>query len=222
MGETTSAALRKYFLSGLIALLPLFITWKVLTLLFVTVDGVLGPRIDSLIGLALGRAVHVPGLGLVATAVLVVLIGVLMQKVLFKQTLEVFEGLILRLPLVRSLYNASRQIVAPFADDAKLPFSKVVLVEYPMVGRWTIGLVAKERATAEPDDDRMVVFFPTNHLHLGYPVVLSRHEVVEIDMTVEEAVKFFVSCGVIGDENLLRSGGRHLPMPGAPAVARSA
>ncbi len=202
-----SAALRRNFLAGLLALLPLFITWQVLSLVFGTIDGVLGPRVDSLLSLLAGRPLHVPGLGLVATVILVLFIGMLANLVLFKRVLVWIEEGIERLPVVRSLYAASRQIVAPFTGEARLPFSKVVIVEYPMVGRWTLGLVAKDRATSDPDDDRVVVFFPSNHLHLGYPVVLQRHAVQEIDMSVEDAVKFFVSCGVVGDDKLLSNGG---------------
>ena len=66
-----------------------------------------------------------------------------------------------------------------------------------------------------------MVFFPSNHLHLGYPVILSRGEVTDIDMSVEDAVKFFVSCGVVGHEKLLLSNGQHIPSPTAPWMRRA-
>ncbi|MSQ00611.1 MAG: DUF502 domain-containing protein [Myxococcales bacterium] len=211
-----SAALRRNFLAGLLALLPLFITWKVLSLVFGTIDGVLGPRADALLSLAVGRPMHIPGMGLVATVIVILFIGMMANLMVFKRILVWMEEGIERLPVVRSLYAASRQIVAPFAGEARLPFSKVVMVEYPMAGRWTLGLVAKDRATSDPEDDRVVVFFPSNHLHLGYPVVLSRHAIQEIDMEVEDAVKFFVSCGVVGDDRLLLSGGVPLQLGRRP------
>lgn len=221
---SVSSSLRQSFLAGLLALLPIYITWKILAVVFSAVDGPLGRMINAGIRLATGADVHIPGLGVLATVAVVLLVGWLTRKVFFKRTLETVETLILRVPFVRSLYNASRQIISPFADEnAKLPFSKVVLAEYPMKDRWTIGLMAKETITDDPLDDRCVVFFPTNHLHLGYPVVMRRYEFRVIDMSVEEAVKFFVSCGVIGDDKLLRSGGEVLPRhwddpaPGNPA-----
>lgn len=210
-----SDSLRDYFLSGLLALLPLFITLQVLSIVFVAVDGVLGKRTDALLSMIFDRPVHVPGLGLMLTALLVLVIGFLAKRIFFKRIIGAVESGIERLPVVRSLYNASRQIVAPFTGGAKQPFQRVVLVEYPMVGRWTLGLVAKEHASAMEGDDRLVVFFPSNHLHLGYPVIMSRHEVVDIDMSVEEAIKFFVSCGVVGHEKLLMSGGVPIPSPTA-------
>lgn len=202
--------MRQSFLAGLLALLPLFITWKVLAFLFNTVDGVLGARLNQWVAMATGFSGHIPGLGLVATLLIVLFIGWLTRMVVFRRVLERLELLIDRVPLVRSLYNASRQIVVPFADRSKLPFSQVVMVEYPMKGRYTLGLVAKEHVTDDPADPRMVVFFPSNHLHLGYPVVLDRKDVQYLDLSVEDAVKFFVSCGVVGDDALVR--------PQAPGV----
>ena len=190
----------------MLALLPIFITYKVLALVLSTVDGVLGNRLNTIIQATTGIQFRIPGLGILVSVLLILLIGWLMRLVLFKRLLVWIESIIERVPVVRSLYNASRQIVVPFTDKAKLPFSKVVLVEYPMKGRHTLGLVAKEHIT-DPDDDRVVVFFPSNHLHLGYPVVLHRDDITVIDMSVEEAVKFFVSCGVIGDDRLIRSNG---------------
>lgn len=213
--ETWTHSLRQSFLAGLLALLPAFITYKVIALLFLMVDGVLGEALNSSLRTLTGSDLHIPGLGLVVTLLLVVFIGWLMRMVFFKRLLAGVEKLIARVPLVSSLYNASRQIVVPFADRSSLPFSKVALVEYPMVGRYTLGLVARERVSDDPDDDRMVVFFPSNHLHLGYPVVLSRHDVTIIDMTVEDAIKFFVSCGVVGDDKIVRSQGELIPPPEA-------
>ena len=205
--QRITSSLRQSFLAGLLALLPLFITFQILSVLFSWVDGPLGKQINGVLAAVTGQQIHIPGLGLLGTAALVLLVGWLTRRVFFKRILGALESVIDRVPVVRSLYNASRQIVVPFTDKNKLPFSKVVLVEYPMAGRHTLGLLAKERVTEEGEDDRVVVFFPSNHLHLGYPVILPRRDVTVVDMTVEDAVKFFVSCGVIGDDRVVRSGG---------------
>jgi uncharacterized membrane protein len=210
--QRITSSLRQSFLAGLLALLPLFITFQILSVVFAWVDGPLGRQINGMLAALTGQAIHIPGLGLLGTGVLVLLVGWLTRRVFFKRILAALEALIERVPVVRSLYNASRQIVVPFTDKEKLPFSKVVLVEYPMAGRHTLGLLAKEHVTEDGDDDRVVVFFPSNHLHLGYPVILPRHDVTVIDMSVEDAVKFFVSCGVIGDDRLVRSGGELVEM----------
>lgn len=213
--QPPSHKVRNTFLAGLLALMPIFITWQVLTVLFKVVDGVLGNSLNRLIQSFTGIEFHIPGLGILVTLLLVFAIGWLTRLLFFKRLLQQFESFIERIPLVASLYKASRQIVVPFTDHAASPFSKVALVEYPMVGRYTLGLVAKERVSDDPDDDRMVIFFPSNHLHLGYPVLLSSRDVTIIDMSVEDAIKFFVSCGVIGDQQLVTSGGKLVrPAPG--------
>lgn len=205
------SSLRQSFLTGLLSLLPLYITGRILLFLFEMVDGPLGARINAVIQDVTGTEIHVPGLGLIGTLLIVLGVGWLARIVLFRRVLEMVEELIAQVPLVSSLYSASRQIMLPFTDQSKLPFSQVILAEYPMQGRYTVGLVAKERASDDPEDPRMVVFFPTNHLHLGYPVVLLREDVQRLDMTIEEAIKFFVSCGVVGNDNLLRWQGRAIP-----------
>jgi uncharacterized membrane protein len=198
-------------MAGLISLLPLYITSRILLFLFEMVDGPLGNKINNAISYYTGIAVHIPGLGLIGTVGVVLCIGWLTRVVLFREGMRWLEELIAQIPLVRSLYSASRQIVVPFTDGAKLPFSQVVLVEYPMLGRYTLGLLAKDRVSDNPDDPRVVVFFPSNHLHLGYPVILDRKDVQPIDMPVEEAVKFFVSCGIVSTDKLLLSNNELIP-----------
>jgi uncharacterized membrane protein len=216
--------LRQSFLAGLLALLPLYITFKVLQIVFELVDKPLGSRIDAVLTAIRGVETHIPGLGLLLTLVVVFGIGLLTRLVLFRQVLRLLESLLDRVPLVRQLYNASRQIVRPFTDEHALPFSEVVLAEYPMAGRFTLGFVASRDLTARPDDDRVVVFFPSNHLHLGYPVLLSRSAIQPVDLSVEDAIKFFVSCGVIGSEQLVTWQGRPLDIArvARPALAGGA
>jgi uncharacterized membrane protein len=216
---TWGATLRQSFLAGLLVLAPLSITLYILWFVFDHVDAPLGNRINALIHSLTGIDFHIPGLGILATVVLVFAIGALTRLALFRVFLRLLERTIERVPLVRSLYNASRQIVVPFTEKDALPFSEVVLVEYPMKGRYTLGMVARQRVSDDPTDDRLVVFFPSNHLHLGYPVILSRHDVLPIAMTVEEAIKFFVSCGVVGENRLFLPGGARTSEPSVAPIS---
>jgi uncharacterized membrane protein len=213
--------LRQSFVAGLLALGPLIITFKVLGFVLDLVDGSLGDWLNWGIQRISGSNVHIPGLGILVSLVLVLVVGWLTRLAFFRVVFRWFEALIERVPLVRSLYNASRQIVSPFNSKEALPFSEVCLAEYPMAGRQTLGFIARKKVSPDPGDDRIVVFFPTNHLHLGYPVILSRRDVQVIDMTVEQAVKFFVSCGVIADEDMFRERVRAVSSASpAPAEAR--
>ncbi len=216
---STTSTLRQSLIAGLLALLPLYITFKVISILFELVDSPLGTKINGTISMLAGRDIHIPGLGIIGTLLAVLAIGYLTRIVFFKRIHEAFERVIERVPLVRSLYNASRQIVVPFTQKDALPFSEVVLVEYPMVGRYTIGMIARNAISDLPDEEHVVVFFPSNHLHLGYPVVLSRRDVHPIDMTIEEAVKFFVSCGVVGNPNLFTYQGKPVQLSAKAAIA---
>lgn len=203
-GNPVTRWLWQTFFAGLLALAPIYITYKILQIVFETVDKPLGKQINLLLhetGLITGD-IHIPGLGILATATIVVGIGVFTRLALGRWVFRAVERGIESVPLVRWVYNASRQVVSQFAQN-ELPFSAVCVVEYPMPGRWTLGMIARKSVSSDPDDDRVVVFFPSNHLHLGYPVILSRHDVHPIDMSVEDAVKFFVSCGVVGEEPLL-------------------
>lgn len=219
-GEPTfGRQIRDSFVAGLLVLAPLGITVYILWFVFEHVDAPLGDRLNALLRYVTGLDLHIPGLGILGTALLVLGIGWLTRMALFRYVIRLVEAAIDRVPVVRSLYNASRQIVVPFTDKEILPFSDVVLAEYPMRGRWTIGMISRQQVSGDPGDDRVVVFFPSNHLHLGYPVVLARSEVTVIDMTVEQAVKFFVSCGVIGDDAMFRPKALDLTVPPAPPRA---
>jgi len=165
---------RDNFVAGLLVTAPLGITLYVLYFVFEHVDAPLGDRINALLRASVGTDVDIPGLGILATLLLVVVVGWLTRIALFRFLFRQLERLIEAVPIVRPIYNASRQIVKPFTDKDVLPFSEVCLVEYPMAGRYTIGMIARQRVSTDPEDDRVVVFFPSNHLHLGYPVVLSR------------------------------------------------
>src|SRR5688572_23442276 len=160
--NTWGQTLRQSFLAGLLVLAPLSITLYILWFVFDHVDAPLGDRINALIHSLTGIDFHIPGLGILATVLLVLVIGVLTRLALFRVFLKMVERTIERVPLVRSLYNASRQIVVPFTEKDALPFSEVVLVEYPMKGRFTLGMVARQRISDDPTDDRLVVFFPSN------------------------------------------------------------
>lgn len=219
--------LRDNMLAGLLVTAPIGITLYILWFIFDHVDAPLGDRINAVLEATVGLEVHIPGLGVLGTLLLLLLVGWLTRIALFRFLIRQIERLLGSVPVVRSLYNASRQIMKPFAEHDALPFSEVCLVEYPMPGRWTLGMIARKRVTADPDDDRVVVFFPTNHLHLGYPVILARHELQVIDMSVEDAVKFFVSCGSLAEDHQFVAKHalgvaelRALPSPGPQAGAR--
>ena len=206
--------LRQSFVAGLLALLPVYVTVRLLLFAFEVLDSALGKGINALLELGIpGWDRYVPGLGLVATVALITAAGWLLRYIVFKRVVHAIDGLLERIPVVRSIHLATRQFIDLLRGAQATPFEQVVLIEYPMPGRFTVGLLARDHVDDGRGgaDDLVVVFVPSNHLHLGYPVVLPRGEVRPLDMKVEDAIKFFVSCGVLLNDPMDLS--RKLPAP---------
>ena len=205
---------RGNLVAGLLVLLPIYVTGRILLLLFNVLDGALGPTVNRFIQAAVpGWKLHVPGTGLVFTVILVVLVGWATRYLVFKRLIDWMDLVFAQIPLVRSIYAATRQFIDLLRGGGHTPFQQVVMIEYPMPGCWTMGLLSRSSVSTPEGEDssRVVVFVPSNHLHLGYPVVLPRESVRPIEMAVEDAVKFFVSCGVLLN-GTIRTDGR-LPEP---------
>jgi uncharacterized membrane protein len=129
------------------------------------------------------------------------LLGLVGTNILGRRILANFESLLLRLPLVRTVYSGAKQVVETFQGPGR-SFQRVVLIEYPRKGVWALGLVATERHDSLrlfPSEIVVTVFIPTTpNPTSGYLVIVSPEDVKEIDFTVEEAFKFIVSGGIIG------------------------
>ncbi len=112
-----------------------------------------------------------------------------------------FEGAIHRLPLVRSVYSAAKQVTDFFFSEQPMKFNRVVAVEYPRTGMWSIAFVTSEgfqaiRATV--DEPLVGVFIPTSPMPMtGYALTVRKSEVVDLQMTIDEAIQFIVSCGLV-------------------------
>ncbi len=198
--KTFGATLRQSFIAGLLVLLPVLITYKILSFAFVAVDGLFGPTINRLLSHTIPDWNHyLPGVGIITTLVFVLGIGWFTRYLAFNRIVGWAEAGIERIPLASTIYKGVKQVVSPFTGgkDA-LPFTNVVMIEYPMPGRYSLGLLTGERVDTGPSgEDFVVVFLPSNHLHLGYPVIMARSQVHPIDMSPEEAIKYLVSCGAV-------------------------
>jgi uncharacterized membrane protein len=191
--KSSVPTLKRAFLLGLVGILPAYVTIYVLVAVFHLVDGTFAPAFERLIGF------HVPGLGALATLLLVLAAGFAMNLVIVRRVGKSVEGLIDTIPFVSTVYSAVKQVVRPLVgDDAHKAFQQVVTFEWPGDGLWVVGFVVKEvRLGAEPSpDDEVVVFLPTNHLHLGYVMAMRRARVRCLAMTIEEALKMQFSLGV--------------------------
>jgi uncharacterized membrane protein len=183
--------LRRRFLTGFFVMVPLFISVAALIWIFGVVDGLTTPLYDRL----LGR--RIPGLGILSTAVAIMLVGVVATNVFGKRLLQRGEALLMRVPVFSTIYSPLKQLIAAFSPDNESGFKRVVLVEHALRG-YSIGFLTKELSVdrgAGPEA-MIAVYVPTNNLYLGDVIVYPRERALFPDITVEEGVRIFLTGGV--------------------------
>ena len=193
------ATIRRYFVAGLLVWIPLGITLWVLKLLVDLMDQslLLLPshyRSDALFGF------HVPGMGLILTTAIVLVTGALAANIFGRKLIEIGHRILGRIPIVRSIYGGVKQISDTLFSPEGKAFRRAVLVRYPHAGAWTVALV-----TGNPEHevatilgrDQVSVFVPTTpNITAGFFLVVPRSETIELDMSVDEALKYIISMGV--------------------------
>ncbi len=206
--RTKSRFLRNTLLTGLLILIPLVATYLLISFLFDLLSGAGAPVMKALFGsLELERFWWLepitPLVNIFLALAIIFLLGLVGTNFIGRQALEAVNTMILRLPLISSVYSAVKQMVETFQGPSG-SFQRVVLLQYPRKGMWVMGLVAAER------DDTLglasvpqilSVFVPTTpNPTSGFLVMVPPEEVVEVDYTVEEAFKFIVSSGIVGQD----------------------
>ena len=187
--------LKEKFGAGLFIVIPLGITLFILKFLFSFADGILGTYLDGLFTAITHRETHFPGLGMLTGAVIVYLLGLLATNVLGNHLIKWGDDLLSRIPLVKSIYVSSKQITNVLRDG-KSSYHRAVFVEWPRQGVRAIGFVTAE---VEREGEKMVVVYvptmpnPTS----GFALFFHAGDVMDSGMTVEDAVKFVVSGGMM-------------------------
>jgi len=183
--------LRRSFIAGFFVTVPLFITVAAFLWLFGLVDGIVGPIYARF----LGR--EVPGLGIATTALAVLLAGAVATNVVGKRLLQQTEGLLLKVPLFRSIYAPVKQLVAAFSPDNEHGFKRVVLIEDASRG-YVLGFLTKEFTVdrGHGPEALIAVYVPTNHLYLGDIAICQPDRVAYPDMTVEQGIRVFLTGGM--------------------------
>ncbi len=182
-------------------IVPLIITILVLRFLFEGIDGLLSPFIAQFIGY------KVPGLGIVATIVLIFLAGFLTANVIGSRLFKIWEIFLIKTPLVRTIYGSSKQLIEAITTTDKHSFKQVVLVEFPAKGMFCLGFLTQEIKTNFDDESNelIAVFIPSTPTPIsGFTLLFHREKVTPLEMTVEQGVKFFVSGGITAPEIFCR------------------
>lgn len=201
--------IRRYFITGLLIWVPLGITLWVLDLLVGTMDQTLlllppAWRTESWLG------VHVPGLGVVLTLLVVFATGVFAANIIGQQLVKFWESVLARIPVVNSIYTGVKQVSDTLFAPGGQAFRKALLVQWPREGMWTIAFLTGTpggEVARHLKGDYVSIYVPTTpNPTSGYFVMVPRDAVVELDMTVDEALKYIISMGVVGPDGSRRSG----------------
>jgi uncharacterized membrane protein len=187
--DTITKVLRNYFLSGVLIIVPLIITYLVLRFLFVNVDGLLSPLINKLIGY------KIPGIGLLATLILIFLAGIFASSVIFSRLVSYGQSLFLRIPIIRTIYGPAKQLVESLTIEEKRAFKQVVLIQFPRRGVFTLGFITNRVYLR--NEELLVVFVPSTPTPFtGWTLLFKREEVIPLEISVEQGIEFFVSGGI--------------------------
>ena len=183
--------LRRSFIAGFFVTVPLFISVAAFIWIFSVVDGLTTPFYDRL----LGR--RIPGLGMLTTAVAILLVGAFATNVIGKRLLQRAEGYLLRVPVFRTIYAPVKQLVVAFSPDNEYGFKRVVMIEDARRGFALGFLTRSSRSIAGSGAEPLVaVYVPTNHLYLGDIVICERDQAMFPDITVEEGIRIFLTGGM--------------------------
>ncbi len=200
--KTFRTAIRVKFLAGFFVLLPIVITLYFAWEFFSFVDGFFSPIYEGIVGFPL------PGLGFLTAMLIIFLVGLIATNVAGKRALQWSEALLLKIPIFKHLYSATKQLLNAFSPDNQVAFKEFVIVEHPRKGEYAFGFLTGEvflerhpdpgPQTTNPGPSRealFAVYVPTNHLYLGDIVLFKREEVIRPRLSIQEGIQIILSGG---------------------------
>ncbi len=193
-------AVRKWLLTGLLVIVPGVITAWVLNWIVSTLDQTLqilpgAWQPDKLLGF------HIPGFGVLLTLLILLVVGAIASNCAGRKLVQWGDALVSRIPVVRSIYSSVKQVSDTLFSDGGNAFRKAVLLQWPREGVWTVAFVTgapNGEIAAYLRDEFVSVYVPTTPNPTGgYFVMVRRSDCVELDMSVDAALKYIVSMGVV-------------------------
>ncbi len=190
--------LKKYFITGLVVVIPISLTFYLLFAAFKFIDNILGSFLTGFVKNAWGF--YIPGVGLLIFVLLILLTGILATKFLRHRIFLDIEKWFSGLPLIKNIYPALKQVILFVSAEKEFGFKKVVLVEYPSKGIWSLGFITNEgfpRLNQAVGQELLAVFLSMSPGPLsGYVIFVPKEEVRFLDMPVQEALNIIISAGV--------------------------
>ena len=194
--------MKRYLIAGLLVWVPLGVTAMVINFGVGLMDKTLlwlpeRYQPDNLLGF------HVPGLGVVLSVVIVLVTGIIVANLFGRTLVNLWEKFLARIPLVRTIYASVKQLLETVFSSGH-SFRKVLLIEYPRKGLWTLALqssTARGEAQTKTGSEVINVFIPTTpNPTSGFFIMVARDEVIELDMSVDDGLKMIISAGVVVPE----------------------
>ena len=204
---TIGVRLRNNFLTGLILCAPIaitiWLTWTFISWADSWVKPYIPPRLDPENYLNLA----IPGLGLLVAVILITIIGVMAKNLIGRSIVEFGERILDRMPLVRSVYKAIKQIFESVLQERSTSFTKVGLIEYPSPGLWALVFIATEAKGelaarfGDMGKEMVAVFLPPTPVPTaGFLIFVEKRKIVELDMSVEDGAKLLISAGLVSPD----------------------
>jgi uncharacterized membrane protein len=196
--------LRRYLIAGLLVWLPIVVTVLILKFLIDVVDrtllllpAMLQP--ETLIGF------RIPGLGFLLSGVVLLATGMVVTNLLGRNMVKVWESLLARIPVVRAIYSASKQLTETLFSGSGKSFRKVIMVRYPHPGTWTLAFLTGDgmaEANRKTGRDLVNIFVPTTpNPTSGFFLMVPREDMIELDMPVDVGIKLILSAGAVSPES---------------------
>lgn len=193
--------IQKTLIAGSLLLIPIALTYMVLRLIFDVVDGVLEPGVDWVIG-RFGLDWDIPGVGFAVAVVTIYLAGFFIASALGKSVVAWVQLNTLRIPLIGIVYSATRKLVESFSGKSETGFKRVVLVQYPRVGAWSVGFLTGLTNVTQ-DQEFAVIYIPTAPLpNSGWVALVPIDEVLDTDMSVKDAMQLVFSGGIVAPSGI--------------------
>jgi uncharacterized membrane protein len=203
------AKLRAYFFTGILVTAPVSITfymaYKIFVWIDVSVNHLIPPELIARYNIPLTT---IPGIGIVILILAMIFIGMFAAGFVGRFFLHLGDWIVRRLPVISSIYSLLKQVFETMFSDKKQSFNKCVLLEYPRKGIWILGFVSAEtkgEIKKELHEELLSVFIPTTpNPTSGFLIFVPKKDVIPLSMSVEQGIKFVISCGIVEPDKMPR------------------
>ncbi|MBI5874694.1 MAG: DUF502 domain-containing protein [Deltaproteobacteria bacterium] len=205
------AGFKRYFITGLLVVVPLYLTVYIFALIVAYMDRLLNYLPESLRPDTYLKF-HMPGLGVIVTIIVVFVIGILATNLLGKKLVEIGDAILAKIPLFRSIYKPLKQFMETFFVTGYSGFRRVVLVEFPSKGMYSVGFltgVADGEVQSKTKEKVVNVFLPTTpNPTTGFYILIPEKDIIPLEMSVEDAFKLIITGGMVSPEKAKQGGAK--------------